>query len=99
MLSGFTQIQSASIPKVNDSKSLTFSFSESFISRANIPKLATLSSTALTPAPEPPEETKIVIFSLGNEESTLSQVVYFSIKSVAILLITGAKVEEPLKLI
>ena len=97
--SGFTEIVNASSPNVNAFKSLTFSFSLSFIPRASIPKFATLSRTAFTPAPDPPDETYIVIFSAGRDGSTLSHVSYFSMNVVEILLITGASVDEPLKLI
>ena len=58
-----------------------------------------MSRTAFTPAPDPPDETYIVIFSAGREGSTLSHVSYFSINAVEILLITGANVDDPLKLI
>ena len=53
-------------------------------------KFATLSRTAFTPAPDPPDETYIVIFSAGSDGSTLFHVSYFSMNVVEILLITGA---------
>ena len=76
---GLTETVRASIPSLYSLKFLIFAFSVSFTSRASIPKLLVPSKTDFTPAPEPPLETKMMMFLSGNTGLTLFHVSYFSI--------------------